>query len=52
MSRSTLSLLLAVLSLLLCGAGLRFDSWWVVAGGVVALAGAAWLVTEFREEDG
>ncbi|MBW2255182.1 MAG: hypothetical protein JRI25_11355 [Deltaproteobacteria bacterium] len=30
---------------LLCG-GLFLDSWWTIAGGVVALAGAAWLVTE------
>jgi len=32
---------------LLCG-GLFLDSWWTIAGGVVSLAGAAWLVTEPR----
>jgi hypothetical protein len=30
---------------LLCG-GLLLNSWWTISGGVVALAGAAWLVTE------
>lgn len=27
-------------------AGIAMNTWWTIAGGVVALTGAAWLVTE------
>lgn len=39
-------LLLLALGVPLFAGGLGMGSWWVFAGGVVALTGAAWLVTE------
>lgn len=47
MSR-TLTVLLLITSALLLGFGLWVQDWWPLAGGVVALTGAAWLVTEPR----
>ena len=46
MSRRLLLTLLIGIGVLFTGTGVVLSSWWTIAGGVVALTGAAWMVTE------
>lgn len=46
MSRTVWILLLGLAGLGLVIAGLAWNAWWAIAGGVVVLTGAAWVVTE------
>ena len=48
LSRTILLSSLLVAGIGSVAAGIWLNTWWTIAGGVAALAGAAWLVTEPR----
>jgi len=48
MSRIVPIALLVLVGVTLIALGLWWNTWWTITGGVLALTGAAWLVTEPR----
>jgi hypothetical protein len=46
MHRHSGAAFLSASAVVLIGAGVWLDAWWTIAGGLVAGAAAAWLVTE------
>lgn len=48
MSTTVVSFACAAIGAGLVAVGLWLGSWWAIAGGMVALVGAAWVITEVR----